>query len=173
MEATTLEIVKAEYQAGRITFERGLYRESVQHLEKASALVSRPTRLGGEVQLWLVTAYEAAGQRTEAIDLCKQLTRHPDMQSRQQARRVLYILEAPQLSTRPEWLTQIPDLTKLEGTERPDYTASVPRKPRPPKPKPQPEPEDLSKINTQDNRFIWFALGAAVLVLGGVAWFGM
>ena len=81
MSAETLEIVKTEYQAGKSAFEGGHYRQSVQHLEKASALVDRNSRLGGEIQIWLVTAYEAAGQRNEALSLCKQLDRHPSIES--------------------------------------------------------------------------------------------
>ena len=51
VNSETLEIVKAEYQAGKAAFERGQYRNSVQHLEKASDLVARNSRLGGEVQI--------------------------------------------------------------------------------------------------------------------------
>lgn len=170
--AANQEVANREYQSGRMAFERGQYRESVQSLEKASALISRNTRLGGEVQMWLVTAYEAAGQRSDALDLCRQLVRHPDLKTRKQARRLLYILEAPQLKTRPEWLTEIPDLTKIEGTgdRLGCQTPAVAKRPSRPRPKPKPEPEDLSQINTQDNRFIWFALVAIAAILGGLFW---
>ncbi|MGA9380278.1 MAG: hypothetical protein WBV73_16055, partial [Phormidium sp.] len=35
-----------------------------------------------------------------------------------------------------------------------------------------PEPVDLSQVNTKDNRFIWVALIAIVLILSGLVWWG-
>nr|WP_199298087.1 hypothetical protein [Trichocoleus sp. FACHB-40] len=170
------DIIKTQYQAGKTAFERGEYRQSVQHLEKASSLVARNSRLGGEVQIWLVTAYEAAGQRTEAIALLKQLFHHPDPEISKQSRRLLYIMEAPQLSRRPEWLSEIPDLTALAESQAEFRGASnvkpantTPRK----RPEPELEPVDLSKVNTQDNRFIWVALIAIILTLGSLAWWSL
>ncbi len=173
MSSESLEIVKTQYQAGKAAFERGHYRQSVQHLEKARALVERNSSLGGEVLLWLVTAYEAAGQGSEAIALCNQLTQHPDLETRKQGRRLLYILEAPQLRTRPEWLVEIPDLTAVDkGEEREAQVSnpsSVKRSPQRPK-QPQPELVDISQVNTKDNRFIWLALAVAVAILGSLLW---
>ncbi len=119
-----LETVQAEFLVGRTAFERGEYRKSVKHLETANSLGNSQSRLGGEILTWLVTAYEAAGQRQEAIGLCKQLTRHPDHNTRQQGKHLLYILEAPKLKTRPEWLTEIPDLTKLAESDPQDRKGS-------------------------------------------------
>ncbi|HEY9615985.1 MAG TPA: hypothetical protein V6C64_04050 [Microcoleaceae cyanobacterium] len=163
--------MQTEYQAGKAAFERGDYRKSVQHLEAAVALVGMNTALGGEIQIWLVTAYEAAGKQSEAIALCKQITRHPDLKTRKQSRRLLYILEAPKLKTRPEWVTQIPDLSGLSDSavrDRKGSTAISTKSTE--KPAFQLEPEDLSQVNTQDNRFIWFALLAALLIIGGLVW---
>lgn len=166
-----LEIVKTEYQAGIAAFERGQYRESVQHLEKACALVSRASRLGGEVQIWLVTAYEAAGRITDAIALCEQLKRHPDLETSKQGRRLLYILQAPQLKRPAEWLTQIPDLGTLQGNEtKTRFGSGITTSSSPQQQRPQPEPVDLTQVNTRDNRFIWFVLIALGLTLGGLVW---
>lgn len=171
MSQESLEIVKSEYQAGKAAFERGQYRQSVQCLEKAAALVEKNSRLGGEVQIWLVTAYEAAGQRKEAIALCTQLEQHPSYETRKQGRRLRYILEAPQLNRRPEWLTQIPDLASLPDNEAETRLgrAAVPAKPKP-RNLPQPEPVDLSQVNTKDNLFIWVALAAIAITLVGLWW---
>ncbi|MGE5657381.1 MAG: hypothetical protein ACM37W_12300 [Actinomycetota bacterium] len=172
MSSEQLEIAQKEYQVGRTHFERGQYGQAVKHLQAASALIDRNSRLGGEVQMWLVTAYEAAGQNPEAIALCKQLSRHPRYETRQQAKRLLYILEAPKLSTRPEWLVKIPDLAALEDNE-----ASI-LKPgagdvvkRPPKKPTAPPPIDLSQVNTKDNRFLWVALLGTVLAVAGLIYF--
>ncbi|MGI0489579.1 hypothetical protein ACN4EK_29535 [Pantanalinema rosaneae CENA516] len=163
--------VQAEYQAGKAAFERGDYRKSVQHLEKAVAFAGSNTSLGGEIQIWLVTAYEAAGKQPEAIALCKQITRHPDLKTRKQSRRLLYILEAPKLKTRPEWVTQIPDLSGLSDSELRDRKGSTAISTKSTEKSTfQLEPEDLSQVNTQDNRFIWFALLAALLIIGGLVW---
>lgn len=167
--------MQADYQAGKAAFERGDYRKSVRHLEAAKALVDSASRLGGEIQIWLVTAYEAAGQRSEALNLCRAVSRHPDWQTRKQGKRLLYILEAPRLKTRPEWLTEIPDLTALSDSSAADrkgvsnYTSTAPVK-RSAKPQPLPEPPDPTQVNLQDNRFIWVALGVTILTLGSLLW---
>lgn len=172
MTTENLEQAKSQYQTGKAAFERGEYRQSVQNLEKAVSLSARSTRLGGEMQIWLVTAYEAAGQRSEAIDLCEQLTRHPDLATRKQGKRLLYILQAPRLKTRPEWLTEIPDLANLEDDDRNTRGAYQTTKSRPARPRPQlePEPIDLTQVNTKENQFIWVALVAIVLTLGSLIW---
>lgn len=165
---TDLETAKTEYQAGKTAFERGQYRESVQHLEKASDLVRSASRLGGEIQIWLVTAYEAAGQGIEAIALCEQLLRHPDSETSKQARRLLYILQAPKLQRPTEWLTQIPDLGTLpDNTSKTRFSSATTSKS--PLPEPLPEPV-VTQVNTRDNRFIWVALIVMGLILGGLLW---
>lgn len=166
-----LQRIAIEYQAGKTAFERGRYRESVQSLARATALAGPTSQLGGEIQIWLVTAYEAAGQRQEAIALCRQLMHHPVVQTRKQSRQILPILEAPRLNLRSEWLTQIPDLSRVSN-EDPRYRqgASTSTSPRPTRPKSTPELIDTSQVNTQDNRFIWIALIAIALTLGGIIW---
>ena len=172
MNSDNLETVQAEYQAGKVAFERGDYRRSVAYLERARAEVELSSRLGGEVQIWLVTAYEAAGQRNEAIELCRSLTRHPDLDTRQQGKRLLYILEAPRLKPRSEWLTQIPDLTGLGESSAQDRKGVATPAPAPVTEKPPftLEPETQGVASKQDNRFIWVALGLIGLVLGGLLW---
>ncbi|QZZ20317.1 hypothetical protein J5X98_24155 [Leptothermofonsia sichuanensis E412] len=172
MSADNIEAVQAEYQAGKTAFERGDYRKSVRHLEKADALAEAGTRLGGEIQTWLVTAYEAAGQRSEAIALCRVISRHPDLNTRKQGKRLLYILEAPRLKSRPEWLTQIPDLTNLAESDHQDrkgFSTASPRS-QPVKPGFQLEPISPGQVNTEDNRFVWVALAATGLLLGSLLW---
>lgn len=166
--SSDLEIARTEYQAGIAVFERGRYRESVQHLEKASALVSRHSRFGGEVQIWLVTAYEAAGRISEAIALCEHLLRHPDSEISKQGRQLLYILKAPQLKRPTEWLTQIPDLGTLPDNDTKTRFSSGSTSSKGQGQKVQPEPVDLSQVNTRDNQFIWVVLVALGLILGGL-----
>ena len=161
----------ANYQAGKAAFERGQYRQAVEHLTKARSLAGPNSRLGGEIQLWLVTAYEAAGSQTEAIALCRSLRQHPDTQTRKQSRRLLYILEAPKLNLRPEWLTQIPDLSQVAESDPKDRRgSSLATKPRPTPKAPDSTPVDLTQVNTQDNQFVWLAMGVLSLILGTLVW---
>jgi hypothetical protein len=169
------EKFQIEYQAGKVAFEGGEYRASVKHLEAACALMSRNSRLGGEAQMWLVTAYEAAGQKLEAIALCQQLSRHPDTETRKEGKRLLYILQAPELKRPAEWMTQIPDLGAITESSPEDrrgsQSASGSKRDR--KDKLEPEPIDLSQVNTKDNQFIWVALIALILTVGGLIWLGV
>ncbi len=171
MTTESLELAKTQFQAGKRAFERGEYRQSVEYLEKAVSLASPNTQLGGEMQTWLVTAYQAAGNLTEAIALCEKLGTHPDLKTRKQSKRLLYILQAPKLKTRPEWLTQIPDLANLsEGGTTQAATRYVSPSPRPrPKPKVE-EPIDLSQVNTKDNLFVWVALAMILGTVGALIW---
>jgi tetratricopeptide (TPR) repeat protein len=164
----SLEIAKNRYLAGKIAFENGQYKEAVDNLEKASALLAKNTRFAGEVDIWLVNAYEAAGRSEEAIALCQQLTRHPHYETRSQAKRLVYILKAPKLKRPKEWMTEIPDFgTIAENKSKTVITT----KPKTTKPKSQ-EPEyiDLSQVNTKDNRFIWVALIAVAFTISYLVW---
>ena len=176
MSSENLELFETEYQAGKKAFERGQYRNSLQHLETARKNIDLNSRLGGEVQIWLVTVYQAAGKVQEATTLCKQLTRHPRLETRQQAKRILVILEAPVLRSRPEWLTKIPDLGAISESDAKDRRGGgvvSPVKSSPPKPKtPKLEVEviDPTKVNTKDNQFVWVALILVILTLTGLVW---
>jgi tetratricopeptide (TPR) repeat protein len=166
----SLEIAKSHYQAGKVAFENGLYREAIENLEKATALLSLNSSLGGEVNIWLVTAYEAAGRTEDAIALCEKLQRHPYSETSKQARHLLYILKAPKLKRPSEWMTEIPDLGKLPENEA---QARVTVKSRPAsstKKSTEPEFVDLSQVNTKDNRFIWLALIVIGLMLSYLVW---
>jgi hypothetical protein len=164
-----------DYQAGQIAFERGEYRQAVSYFLAAVAQVQPNTRIGGEVQVWLVTAFEAAGQIAEATALCQKLLNHPNLETRQASKRMLYIMQAPQLVRRDEWLTKIPDLSHLEDREgKAGGVNNSPSLP-PPSPKSLEEryaPIDLSQVNTQDNNFIPIALVFTVITLIGL-WLAM
>lgn len=173
MTADQKQLARREYGYGQDAFERGNYRNAVEHFEKAVALARPATILGGEIQTWLVNAYAAAGRQQDAIALCEKLSRHPDPETKKQGKSLLYILKAPRLSTRREWMSEIPDLGAIadQGSDNSGaYVQAQPRKRKPPKKTPVEEPIDLSQVNTQDNGFVWVALIAVVLVLCGLAW---
>lgn len=173
MAEKSLDSVKIAYQAGQFAFEQGRYRESVQYLEQARQAVELNSPLGGEIQMWLVTAFEASGLRQDAIALCKQLTRHPNIETRQQARRLLEVLEAPKLYIDPEGFVKIPDLDHLDvqGNSRSQNNSvatvrSIPKSPVPP------VINDFDGVKTQDNKFLWIALIIVLLISGGLIGFG-
>lgn len=171
-----MEEAQAAYGAGQQAFERGLYLESVQYLLQARSMVESQSALGGAIALWLVNAYEANGQREEARALCRQLKSHAEHQTRVQSRRLLYILEAPQLRLKQEWLTQIPD---LNNPTTPQKTTSLigrasDKSPAEKTPKPKYEispldPEDVEA--SRDNGFLWIAFGFSLVTILGLWWF--
>lgn len=174
MTTNQTDALQMEFQTGTAAFERGDYRKAVTHLENACGLVNLNSVLGGTIQTWLVTAYQATGQQQEAIALCRLLTQHPDWQTRKEGKRILYILEAPKLQTRPEWLTQIPDLGNLTDQDDRDRAGPSSRpvaRSTPATPPPFPvESVDLDQVNREDRWFIWVALGATLILLGSLAW---
>lgn len=173
MTAEQKQLARREYGYGQDAFERGNYRNAVEHFEKAVALASPRTILGGEIQTWLVNAYAAAGRQKDAIALCEKLSRHPDTETKKKGKSLLYILKAPRLSTRREWISEIPDLGAIADTGA-DNSGLYARPQTKKKPKPKPaddlEPIDWSQINTKDNGFVWVALVGIVLVIAGLAW---
>jgi tetratricopeptide (TPR) repeat protein len=170
MDSPSLEIAKTRFHNGKVAFEGGQYREAVENLEKASALLATNTLLGGEVQIWLATAYEAAGRTDDAIAICEQLKRHPFPETSKQAKHLQYILKAPRLQRPKEWMTEIPDLGALPDNE--GKTTFVAKTTKLPKKQVISEPEiiDLTQVNTKDNRFTWMALIAIALTLGSLVW---
>lgn len=170
MSSESLEIAKQRYRNGKAAFENGKYRQAVEELEKACALLARNTRLGGEVQIWLATAYEAAGRNQDAIDLCEQLKRHPYPDTSKEAKRLQYILKAPKLERPKEWMTEIPDLGMLSENDSKMRLAASPKKSSAPKQPLEPEFIDLSQVNTQDNRFIFLTLIIIAVTLGSLIW---
>ena len=155
---------------GQSAFERGRYKKAIAHFQTALTFANPIGMRGGEIQLWLVNAYIAAGEEQAGLALCRKLIRHPDLDTQRQSKRLLYILEAPELELKPEWTTKIPDLSKLEADSGKQYAQRA-KKPRRRKPKPEPEPLDLSQVNTEDNQFVWIALLGILLTIGGLFWF--
>lgn len=174
MTTDSIEVAKQQYAYGQDAFERGNYRAAVEYFEQAVKLTKAATPLGGEIQTWLVNAYSAIERQADAVALCEKLSHHPDPEIRKQAKNLLYILRAPQLKRPSNWMSQIPDLGSID-TEGEASTAGrsyavAPRAAPPRLALAEPEPIDPSQINRQDNGFLWAALVALVLMLGGVLW---
>lgn len=157
-----------KYQAGKAALERGQYRLSIQNLEAAQEFVSPASKKGGEAKIWLVTAYQAAKMLPEAVALAQELTTHPDPQTREQAKQLLYIIQAPRLNRPKEWMSEIPDLSNTDSSKSRYVTAKKNNHQN--STEPVSEEVDLSQVNTQDNQFVWFALLIVIITLAGLVW---
>ena len=156
------------YRAGKQALESGQYKTSIQQLESAKELVGFGSQSGADVQMLLITAYQAVGKKQEAVTLCQELTNHPNMLIREKAKSVLYIVNAPELQRPAEWMSQIPDLSNKDSA-KPQYVTTK-RKKTPAKKQEELPEIDWSQVNTEDNQFVWFALGLAILTIGGLVW---
>ena len=170
MVSDNREKFRIQYQAGKEAFERGQYRKSIQYLEAARELTARSSRLGGEAQMWLVTAYQAAGKDKEAVNLASELATHPHPEISQQAKRLLYIIQAPELKRPKEWMSEIPDLANTADSTAKYVTAKSQNKSNAGSSKNSSEPIDLSQVDTDDNQFIWVALIVTLLTFVGLFW---
>lgn len=158
-------LAQADFERGQRAFDGGQYRQAIAALESAAAQATPQTRLSGDIQMLLVSAYEGLGDRQQAQTLCRALTKHSDLEIRDQAKGLLYVLEAPILRTKPEWIVEIPDLTAAEADDRYRWGGGSSRT-QEPEPEPWiPEPVDPTQVNLRDNRFIWVALGAIALIV--------
>ena len=170
-----LELVQQSYQTGRIAFERGKYREAIAALEQAQTQMQQtsqppiPVSLKGQVKIWLVTAYEAAGKREDALSLCETLEKHPDYDTRKQARRLLEILRAPQLQRSSDWNTKIPDFATMDESDRLYRKGSGVTQSKVSK---TTEEIPVPAAGDEDNSFVWMALIAVGLAIFGFIWWG-
>ncbi|NJN61425.1 MAG: hypothetical protein HC795_07765 [Coleofasciculaceae cyanobacterium RL_1_1] len=153
------------YLTGRRAFESGYYRQAIANLERSAALSVGASPIGGEIKIWLVLAYHAYGNLDAALALCRKLTHHPHIPTRKQGRRLRAILEAPELVKRPEWFSEIPDLSDIEDSEgEAKKGASGTYKPRPIRPLKEPD-IDPATINRRDNQFIGVAIVLTIAIL--------
>lgn len=170
MTADNQEKFQQKFQAGKQALEMGQYRQSIEYLEAAKDLVMPNSRRGGEAKVWLVTAYQAANKIDEAIALAQELIMHPNIQTREQAQRILYIMKAPKLERPKEWMSEIPDLAEADkGASR--YVGAKKKSTRKPA---ELELEDLEPIPTEvkDKDFLWFAFALVTVIVGSLFWFG-
>lgn len=170
MSSQQFDSVLEEYEAGKVAFERGRYRQSLQHFEAACEQVESNSNLGGEVQIWLASVYQALGQQELAIALCQKLTHHAYYQTRQQSRQLLEVLQAPPLSSNIKGLVEFPDMSQLEGNSSQKLMGNSSKSPSNQRSSRQLEeyqPIDLTQVNTQDNQFLWIALIGIIVMVGG------
>ena len=173
-EDIVLNVAQAniKFQQGQRLFEAGRYREAVQVLNQACALVENRSKSQGEMSIWLVSAYDAAGQRTESLSLCRKLCQSPYIDVRRQAKRLLSILEAPKLSVHDDWVTKIPSLDEVNERGKITGVSRSAPKVKAPKPKKFIEEQeiDLSQVTTQDRGLVGVAIVLVLILLGTLFW---
>lgn len=168
MTTDNREKFQEKFQAGKVALERGNYRLSIENLKVAREYIPLNSRKGGEAGVWLVSAYQASDKIDEAIALCQELMAHPDLQTREQAQRILYIIKAPKLERPQEWMSEIPDLSDTDkGVSR-----YVTAKKSPSKSLAELSEEDLDlpPVDGADNQFMWFAFFLVAAILGSLVW---
>lgn len=154
---------------GQALIEGGNYNAAVAVLTSALDYARPLSALHGEIQIWLITAYQGLGEYANALELCSKLQKHPDKDTRDQAKQLLYVLEAPRLAAKPEWTVEIPDLAALEGAEAPRQWSRGGRGTREPEPVPWiPEPPDPSQVNLNNEPFLWMAIAALLGAIAGI-----
>ena len=163
MNSISEQEFKRRYQMGKIAFEQGRYRVSIENFQQAEKFVSPYGHVGGELKMWLVNAYQATGDEQKAIELCEKLVANSYGETKRQAQKLLYIIKAPKLERPKEWMTEIPDLEKV-NENTPKYQPIVKKKKKI-EPKRQIELVDLSKVNNKDNNFILLTLVVFCLVV--------
>jgi tetratricopeptide (TPR) repeat protein len=153
-------------------FERGQYRQALEQVRQAQSRYPQ----SGKLRLWQALAQEALGETQEAILLVQTLLRNPDPEVAQQARYVLGIWQAPRLRRSAEWLSEIPDLSRLEEADPPEYRLAYGRSQRKgPSPRSgAPSGDPLSRrevdppLDTQP--LIWVLIGILSTLLAVMAW---
>ena len=97
---------------------KGDYVTSVAMLNRAVQYAGKPTRRGGQMQLWLAQALHASGregERQKAYELLRALKTHPDRDVRRVAPEILYIYQAPKLKLSDDDYVKFPDMRDMEA----------------------------------------------------------
>jgi tetratricopeptide (TPR) repeat protein len=162
------------FQAGKLYYERGMYRESVKALEQALVAEGALSPLGGDIQMWLALAYQAVGKEKKCIDTYKFLeSNHPLPSVRKQAADLRYIMEAPKISLKPDEKVSIPVFDDIDRNI-PKMKSNRPTRPRMQTQKKKEKTWDEEFWDTYtppgplQNRYVWIA---ACIVGLGLAWY--
>lgn len=163
------ELYQELYQAGVRSFERGDYKQAIAQFQQALNGVNAKTKIGGEIQVWLANAYDAAGNSTEAIALCRSLKTHSDRDVRKSANYVLGILSAPKLNNLKDATSKIPSLKGLDDQipSRP-IGSSGSKSPQPENQLPTRSSIDTQASQQEQTRFLLVAI--AIVLVGLVVW---
>lgn len=105
-----IDAAREHFIAAIAMFNRGLYSRAVDLFEVAVEKARPSSPLGGQYQLWLAQALDAAGERKAATLLLEMLQNHEDPDCRRVAAELHFIMTAPRLELEPGAFVSIPQL---------------------------------------------------------------
>ena len=97
-------------EAAKTALERGEYNECLIFLENYLQHHQLTNKEEGEIKLLMVTALMGKGQEELAVETCKSLAKSNDEKTRENAKQLISILEAPSLPRPSNWSIQIPNI---------------------------------------------------------------
>jgi len=100
---TSLAIAEAAIDAGD-------YTKSLELLDKLASEYSINDSDGPLIRMHMVTSFLGKGDNSQAINICKDLTRCKDAKIRESSKQLLSILEAPSLEKPSNWSIEIPKI---------------------------------------------------------------
>eukprot|EP00871_Galdieria_phlegrea_P004021 jgi/Galph1/461/GphlegSOOS_G5233.1 len=103
---------------GVAAFDVGRYDAAVSLFQKASVYGKHSSRAGGQYQLWVAQALDAAGKREDAKTALQKLKHHKDIDVRKASQQLLTILTAPKLKLNSSSFLEIPVLENATGNYR-------------------------------------------------------
>ena len=105
-------------QQARVALDRGEYGQVLRLLEPLCASHPATSPEGGRLRLLMATALMGQGRTDSAAACCRSLQGCHDQQLRQQARDLLQVLEAPELTRPREWSLSLPSLASAPPLEK-------------------------------------------------------
>jgi tetratricopeptide (TPR) repeat protein len=110
-EAAAKKARAKRFETGKVLYGVGRYKEAVAALVAALDAEGPFSILGGEIQLWLALAHQAAGDEQACLAVYRQVEAgHPSPKMRKQAADLRYIMEAPKLRVGPDEKPTLPSV---------------------------------------------------------------
>ena len=128
---------RLDLSAAEAALERGDYGQCLELLAPLAEAHPLSDTEGGRLRLLMITAWMGKGDDTSAVTTCRLLCRSRDPELRQQAKRLLEVLESPSLDRPERWSMRLPDL-EMNGSGNAAPPMSSRRRSRRPAPPPPP-----------------------------------
>tara|TARA_B100000700_G_scaffold330407_1_gene456483 strand:- start:232 stop:1335 length:1104 start_codon:yes stop_codon:yes gene_type:complete len=106
--------IKEKIDAAKKSLSSGEYKECIRLLEEFKSSYKISTNYGLEIRYILATAYMGLDLNTEAIQICKELSKSNNLKVREEIKNFLEILNAPKLETPENWKIKIQNPVESE-----------------------------------------------------------
>ena len=97
-------------KAAEAALAKGDYSFCIKTLNPLLVSIQAETAIGGQLRLLVITAYMGKGDEQKAISICQTLLKNKKESVRQQAKKLLSILDAPHLPRPSNWSVEIPKI---------------------------------------------------------------